>query len=80
MLDLPAKNCLTIKIPSGGERVPLCSSITAREMDGSDIELITAECSDLLLRGCTRGSPVHSTGLFYRWRKNDSRKAPYINN
>jgi hypothetical protein len=64
MLDLYAKNWLYSYIPSGGERVPLCSCVNAGEMDGSEIKLIIAECSDLLLRGCTRGSLVHCTGLF----------------
>ena len=52
--------------------MPLCSCITAGEMDGSKTKLIIAECSDLLLRGCTRGSLVHSTGLFYCRRKDES--------
>ena len=69
MLDLREKKCLTIYIPLGGKRVPLCSSVTAGEVDGGKIKLITAECSDLLLRGCTRGSPAHCAGLFYCRRK-----------
>lgn len=68
MLDAQTKNWWTVGIPLGGKRVPLCSSVKTREVDGSEIKLIAAECSDLLLRGCTRGSPVPSTGLFYFWR------------
>ena len=69
MLDLSDKNCLNVHIPLGGKRVPLCSSVTAGEVYGSMIKLIIAECSDLLLRGCTRESPAHCAGLFYCWRK-----------
>jgi len=56
-------------IPLGGKRVPLCFSVTTGEVDSSKIKLITAECSDLLLRGCTRGSPAHCAGLFHYRRK-----------
>lgn len=53
------------RIPLGGRRVPLCSGFTAREVDSRETKLISAECSDLLLRGCTRGSPAPRAGLFY---------------
>lgn len=34
-------------------------------MDGRGIKLASVECSDLLLRGCVRGSPALIAGLFY---------------
>lgn len=46
--------------------MPLYSGLTAREVDSREIKLISAECSDLLLRGCTRASPAFSAGLFIR--------------
>lgn len=58
-----------MRIPLGGKRVPLFPSVTAGEVDGSKIKHITAECCDLLLRGCTRGSPAHCAGLFHCRRK-----------
>ena len=45
--------------------MPLYSSFINREVDGRKIELIPAKCSDLLLRGCTRGSPALCAGLFF---------------
>ncbi len=67
MLDTQTNYWWTMSIPLGGKRVPLCSGVKTREVDGSKIKLIAAECSDLFLRGCTRGSPVPSAGLFYFW-------------
>ena len=63
-LDFVEKKYIIEIIPLGGERVPLCSSIIG-EVDDNKIKLIIVECSDLLLRGCTRGSPTFYVGLFF---------------
>jgi len=65
MVDQIAHCWLPDSIPLGGRRVPLCSGLTAREVDSRETKLISAECSDLVLRGCTRGCPAPSAGLFY---------------
>lgn len=65
MVDEMPHCWLSNVIPLGGRRVPLYSGFTAREVDSREIKLISAECSDLLLRGCARGSPAPSAGLFY---------------
>ena len=64
-LDFMNDKYIFFFIPLGGKRVPLCSSITAGEVASNKIKLIIAECSDLLLRGCTRGSPALFAGLFF---------------
>lgn len=50
--------------------MPLYSGVKTGEVDSNMIKLSITECSDLLLRGCTRGSPAHSAGLFL-FRVND---------
>ena len=45
--------------------MPLYSGVKTGEVDSNMIKLNITECSDLLLRGCTRGSPAYSAGLFF---------------
>lgn len=60
--------------------MPLYSGLKAREVDGREIKLVSAECSDLLLRGCIRGSPAPSVGLFFKGVYCESRKTSRPNN
>ena len=69
MIDPIHKDSLYSIIPLGGRRVPLCSSAISGEMDDRMIKLIAAECSDLLLRGCTRENPAPCVGFFYYQEK-----------
>jgi hypothetical protein len=43
--------------------VPLCLGSCSGAVDVRKIKLISNECSDLLLRGCTRESPALCAGL-----------------
>lgn len=65
MIEPSMQECVYKDIPLGGRRVPLGSSVISGEMDGRKIKLIAAECSDLLLRGCTREAQRNALGFFY---------------
>ena len=64
MIELSPQKCVYNDIPLGGKRVPLRSSAISGEMDGRKTKLIVAECSDLLLRGCTREAQRNALGFF----------------